>query len=143
MKQSCIDTRHGTFLARNIYTPYHINKASSYVYGIHYVEQTKCLHQQQSICNEQQYKSDQLYRTDMATIRTLQMRQNESIKMRNIISKCIDMAKKDIESVDRENTSMYVVKEKNFNLRQLNQELDIEKVYRERSTKVIFYNFRR
>jgi hypothetical protein len=90
VKQSCISSRNGTFLARKIFKQILINKANSQGYGLHTAAQVQCFSRQSSLCNEQVIASDEAYRSDVAALYTLQTHFNESNDIHGIIHRCVE-----------------------------------------------------
>ena len=90
VKDSCIDSRRGTYLARNVWKQININRANSQGRIQYNLQQIQCYNRQRYICNTQMMFSDSAYRSDMNTLHTLQTRYNESQTKRNVMGKCVD-----------------------------------------------------
>lgn len=90
VKRTCIDSRRGTFLARNVFKQIQVNKANSQGYGLHTEAQLQCNRRQRTICSIRSTESDSVYRNDVATLFSLQSRYNESASTRGVIERCVD-----------------------------------------------------
>ena len=90
VKESCIDSRHGTYLAKNIWTPININRANAQGRIHHHLQQIQCYSRQRNLCHTQMMVSDSTFRSDMNTLLTLQTRYNESKSIRDVVRKCVD-----------------------------------------------------
>jgi hypothetical protein len=90
VKSTCIDSRRGTFLARNVFKQIQVNKANSQGYALHTVAQLQCYQRQRAICNLKSAESDAAYHNDDATLLALQGRFNESTSTRGVIDRCVD-----------------------------------------------------
>jgi hypothetical protein len=91
VKNSCISSQKGTFLARKVFTPVLINKANFQGYALHVSAQSKCFSRQRSICNTQMLLSDSLYRSDLGVLQEEESRYNESSFVRGVVSRCVEM----------------------------------------------------
>jgi hypothetical protein len=97
IKTSCIDSRRGTFLARNVWKQININRANSRGYALRNLAQVQCFQRQWHICNTQMMLSDSLSRSDLNTLHTLQTRFNDSKTTRDVIDRCVDSNAMDVK----------------------------------------------
>jgi hypothetical protein len=91
VKNSCISSQQGTFMARKVFTPVLINKANFQGYALHLAAQSKCFSRQHSICNKQMLLSDSTYRSDLDMLHVAESRYNESTLVRGIVSRCVEI----------------------------------------------------
>lgn len=90
VKHNCIESRRGTFLARNMLTQLQVNKANSQGYALYAVAQTDCTLRRLSICNTMSTKADAAYRNNMAALYSLHTSLNNSNTMRGVMKRCVD-----------------------------------------------------
>ena len=91
VKQSCMDTRNGTFLARNMIAPILINKASLAGNAHYTTAEFQCRRLQRHQCALRFHESDQMYRSDLMKLHTLVAEYNETIHERDRFHRCIDL----------------------------------------------------
>jgi len=91
VKQNCIDTRNGTFIAHNMFVPILINEASLTGNAYHTQGELKCRQAQQTMCSTKFQQSDQLYREDSLAVHTLEAQYNQSRRQRDTFTRCIDL----------------------------------------------------
>ena len=92
VKQSCIESRDGTFVARNMIAPILINKAN--VAGnAHYTRaEFQCRRLQRNLCSVWFHESEQLYRSDWATLQRVVKTYNESMIVGDRLGRCLDVS---------------------------------------------------
>jgi len=90
VKASCINSRDGTVVARNLITPLLINKANLAGNNYHAGAEFQCLRAQRRICDQMYTESDRIQREDDFSLFSAQLRFNESIGVNQVFTKCID-----------------------------------------------------
>jgi hypothetical protein len=89
VKNTCIDSRKGTFLARNILKQLQVNKANAKGYALLENAYLKCHFQQRSLCSRSTSESDLIHHNELVTMMDLQNRFNESTEVGGIFDRCI------------------------------------------------------
>jgi hypothetical protein len=90
IKQSCIDSRNGTFVARNVITPILINKANYRGHAAHSTSTMDCFHKRNSICSEMLSETVEKHENDVRSMRSFLSRFNASGHNIAAVNRCID-----------------------------------------------------
>jgi hypothetical protein len=97
VKRNCIDSRRGTFLARNIFTQIQVNNANAQGYAVHSIAQQSCYSRQRSLCDAMSSQADASFRHDAAKLLSLKASYNESNAARGTLQRCVDMQSLDAQ----------------------------------------------
>lgn len=97
VKATCIDSRQGTFLARRVFTPLQVNKASLQAFTLRAVYQAQCHRKQQVICGQQSTETSASFRNQEVARVSLQARFNESTEVFGVVDRCVDTEKLDFD----------------------------------------------
>jgi len=89
VKKSCVDTRNGTFVARNMAFPILINEASLLGNAHHTQAEFACQRAQQEACATKFQESGDIFRSDALSKHTLISQFNESIERQETFRRCI------------------------------------------------------
>jgi hypothetical protein len=90
VKTNCIDSRNGTFVARNIMSPLLINQANVPGNAYYTAAELQCQENQRRICGSMFAESDALYRNDLALLFSSNLRYNQSTDTLGIFDRCIE-----------------------------------------------------
>jgi hypothetical protein len=90
VKTNCIDSRNGTFVARNIMSPLLINQANVPGNAYYTAAEVQCQGNQRRICSDMFAESDALYRNDLALLFSSNVRYNQSTDTLGILDRCIE-----------------------------------------------------
>jgi hypothetical protein len=90
VKTNCIDSRNGTFVARNIMSPLLINEANVPGNAYFTAAELQCQGNQRRICSTMFAESDALYRNDLALLFSSNVRYNQSTDTLGIFDRCIE-----------------------------------------------------
>lgn len=90
VKTNCIDSRNGTFVARNIMSPLLINQANVPGNAYYTAAELQCQGNQRRICSSMFAESDAIYRNDVASLFSSSFRYNQSTDTMGIFDRCIE-----------------------------------------------------
>ena len=100
VKRSCIDTRNGTFLAKEMIAPILINKASFVGAGLHDLQERKCRRLQHETCVARMFESDRIHRENLFSMQSLSSKYMDTQKNRDTFRRCLDLEKLDTQFED-------------------------------------------
>jgi hypothetical protein len=89
VKRSCIDSRHGTFAARNIITPWMINRASLAGNQQFTVGQLQCRDEQRRTCIVESETAESNFLSDQFDLSTILGHFNETVIGAELVRRCI------------------------------------------------------
>lgn len=95
VEQSCLDTRNGTFVARNIFAPILINHASVAGNAQYAKAEFQCRRKQRTLCSQRFLESDHLYQSDGRNLQALVLDYNDSMAARDRFPRCLNLTELD------------------------------------------------
>jgi hypothetical protein len=90
VKTNCIDSRNGTFVARNVMSPLLINQANVPGNAYYTAAEVQCQGNQRNLCSRMFAESDALHRNDLASLFSSNVRYNQSTDTLGILDRCIE-----------------------------------------------------
>jgi hypothetical protein len=90
VKTNCIDSRNGTFVARNIMSPLLINEANIPGNAYYSSKELECQGNQRRVCDVMFAESDTLHRSELASLFSATYRYNQSTDNLGVFDRCIE-----------------------------------------------------
>jgi hypothetical protein len=90
VQMSCEISGEGTYLANSFLTPLLINEANALGNVLYIKGEFECRQSQRRLCDRMRLETDMLYRSDAASLHTIQLQHNHSIDKLWAVSRCVD-----------------------------------------------------